>query len=142
MPGDQRHVDIAGLANRLSVVERFEHGEEAVMFLYRTGERVQIAGPAVAADSPPLRLGLPRGAYRAVYVRGTRLGEPSQRLSCRGIERLEGLGSRRCPLAGDEQPKGPAVLLQPGLGRCRRFWSRPVGHRMEDLRNGCHVPPE
>ena len=46
VPGDQRDVDVARLADRLAVVHRFEHGEEALALLDDGGRAHRGAGRA------------------------------------------------------------------------------------------------
>jgi hypothetical protein len=48
--GDQRDVDVARLADRLAVVERLQHGEQAGVLLHLARERVEVARAAVAAQ--------------------------------------------------------------------------------------------
>ena len=46
--GDQRDVDVARLADRLAVVQRLQHGEQARVLLDLAGNGVEIAGADVA----------------------------------------------------------------------------------------------
>ena len=55
VPRDERDVDVARLADRLPVVQRLEHGEEAGVLLDAAGDRVQVAGPLVARPAPTSR---------------------------------------------------------------------------------------
>ena len=48
------------LADRLAVVERLQHGEEAAVLLDLPGEGVEVAGAGVAARAPTSRLGRAR----------------------------------------------------------------------------------
>ena len=57
MPGDEGNVDVAGLADRLAVVERFEHREEALALLRKPGEGVEIAGALVSRPRARPRAG-------------------------------------------------------------------------------------
>ena len=49
MASDKRDVDVAGFADGLAVVERFEDGEAARVFLDLAGEGVEIAGAGVGS---------------------------------------------------------------------------------------------
>ena len=51
--GDQRDVDVAGLADRLAVVERLQHGELAGALLDDPGDPEQVLRPLAAAASDP-----------------------------------------------------------------------------------------
>ena len=55
--GHERDIEIPGLADRLAVVERLQHGEQAGVLLHVAGERVEVAGAGVPAHLPPTRLG-------------------------------------------------------------------------------------
>ena len=49
VPRDERDVDVAGLADRLPVVHRFEHSEEPCVALHRAGEGVEKPRAAMTA---------------------------------------------------------------------------------------------
>ena len=49
VPRHKRNVDVPGFADRLTVVETLEHGEEPALFLEVPGDRVKVTSPAVAA---------------------------------------------------------------------------------------------
>ena len=51
----QRHVDVARLADRLAVVERLQHGEEARVLLHEARERVEHLRALEAGLRAPLR---------------------------------------------------------------------------------------
>ena len=63
------------LADRLAVVQRFEHREEAAVLLDAAGERIQVTRARVAAERPPLRLRRAGRAHGAIHVRRGRLRE-------------------------------------------------------------------
>ena len=54
MPGHQRDIDVAALANRLSVVHGFQHGQAPGVFLYLPRQSVHITCPRVRSDGLPL----------------------------------------------------------------------------------------
>jgi hypothetical protein len=88
----QRHVDVAGLADRLAVVERLEDGEQAAVLLHLAGERVEVAGAAVAAQRPPGRLRPPRRRHRRVDLLGAAWVKRASGLAVAGL-RLSKLSS-------------------------------------------------
>ncbi len=81
---DQRHVDVARLADRLAVVQRFEHGEQPAVTLHHARQRIQMTRTSGAAQREPARL---RGARRGdgrVDIGGIALGDLGQPLAARG----------------------------------------------------------
>ena len=56
MSGGQRHVEIAGLADRLAVVERLQHRKQPGMALQHAGQCIEMTRAAVAAELCPQRL--------------------------------------------------------------------------------------
>ena len=73
--GDERHVDVAGLADRLAVVERLDHREEAAVLLDHAGDGVEVLGPLMAGQRRPFRLRLPGRGDRIVDIVGAGLGD-------------------------------------------------------------------
>ena len=53
VPGDQRNIDVAALADGLAVVHGLEHGEAAGMFLHGARQRVQVASSRVRSEGLP-----------------------------------------------------------------------------------------
>ena len=68
MAGDERHVDVARFADRLAVVDRFQHREKALALLHVPGERVEIARALVAGKRRPFALRLARRGDGCVDV--------------------------------------------------------------------------
>jgi hypothetical protein len=134
VPGNERDVDVAGLADGLAVVERLQDGKEPAVLQDLPGQRVQIPGPGMTTESPPLGLGRSGGTNRPVHVARTGLGQPPDRLAGRRVQRLEGLSLTLRPSAGDKQSETPAVTFQPGVCRPHRLRGGTVRHRLEDLR--------
>ena len=64
----QRHVDIARLADRLAVVHRFEHGQQAVVLLDVAGDGVQVAGAHHARGLAPGLEGRARGGDACIHL--------------------------------------------------------------------------
>ena len=53
MARHQRNIDVAGFADGLAVIERFQHGEQARVFLDLPRQRIEIARATVAAKRGP-----------------------------------------------------------------------------------------
>ena len=140
VPGDERDVEIARLADRLAVIEALEHREEPRMPLHLTGERVEEAGAHVGREPRPdgrRRIG---GGNGRIDVRLAPLRDARQDRLRRGIDRLEivAFGGSN-PTAGDEVPEAPVVVLFEPLQRRRvALRRRSVLHRLEQLGDGCH----
>ena len=125
VPRDQRNVDVARLADRLAVVDRLEHGEEALALLHVTRERVEMLRALVAGERRPFRQRLARRRDRGVDVGGRALRRAGDPLAGRGVEDVEqraGLGEA----AADEMAEARLVRLRatPGRGRCFRAKGR------------------
>ena len=82
VPGDQRDVDVARLANRLAVVHGLQHGKEAVALLYVAGDRVEIFRPLVARQLRPVLKRPRRSRDGAVDILGRAIGDAREQ-SCR-----------------------------------------------------------
>jgi len=89
MAGDERNVDVAALADRLAVVQRFQHGEQPAVALHQAGERVEIAGAAMTGERRPCRLRPGGGLHRGIDVGGIGLRDARQHLAGGGSDRLE-----------------------------------------------------
>ena len=131
---DQRDVDVARLADRLAVVERLEHGEQARVLLHLARERVEVARALVAGQAAPGGEGAPRGLDRRTNLFGRRLRDPRELLAGGGIDAVEVLAPRR-EGAADEVAEDPPVAVEPLDRGPRRFGRRAVLHRLEDLRH-------
>ena len=60
MADRQRHVDVAALADRLAVVDRFQHREQALVALHGAADGVEHLGALVAGRGAPFRQRLAR----------------------------------------------------------------------------------
>ena len=87
--GDEGNVDVARLADRLAVVDRLQHREEALALLHVARQRVEMARPLVARERRPFRLRLARRSDRRVDVGGRALRRAGDPLAGRGIEHVE-----------------------------------------------------
>ena len=74
MASHQGHVDIAAFANRLAVVQRLEHRQQAGLALHHAGQGIERPGPA-AAQPGPGRLRFPGCRHGALDVGLRGLGD-------------------------------------------------------------------
>ena len=112
MPRDQRHVDVAGFADRLAIVDGFEHAEKPFAFLHMPRERVEMTRPFVARQRRPRGQRLARGGNGGVDVGLRALRHARDRLALGGIEDVEqfaGLGEA----ARDEMAEAGTVRGEP-----------------------------
>src|SRR5690606_8674270 len=91
VPCHEGDVDIARFPNRLAVVDRLEDGEEPSVLLDLAGQGVEVACPAVAAESAPGREGGAGGTDRGGDVIFPALCDPCDLLARGGVHDLEGL---------------------------------------------------
>ncbi len=68
MAGDQRNVDVAQLADRLAVVDRFQNRQKALTLLHMARERIDMLRPLEPGERRPFRLSLPRRGDGGVDV--------------------------------------------------------------------------
>ncbi len=138
--GDEGNVEIAGLADRLPVVQALEHGQQPRVPLHLSRERIEVARARVRLECRPTRTGGGCGGDRRVDVRLASLRHARQHgLRC-GIDRLEvGAVRRGRPHSIDEVAEAAAVVLFDPL-ECGSvaFRRRPVLHRLEQLGDGRH----
>jgi hypothetical protein len=135
MPGNERDVDVAGLPDRLSVVESLQYCKQSAVLLNLAGKSVEIACAPVAAQCPPVRLCLSGGFHGTVDLGWTRLSQRRERLGGGGVESFEGLTAGLGPISGDEEPESAAMSLQPLQCRRGSLRRRSVLHRFENLGN-------
>ena len=117
--GDQRDVDVAGLANRLAVVEGLEHGEFAGALLDDARDAVEVLRALATGHlGPRVLVRRTRRLDRALDICGTSVGDLAQDLFGRGVDGLEGGavdGLDEIPV--DEEPVvGGDVHHGPGFG--------------------------
>ena len=134
MPGDERDIEITGLADRLAVVEALEHGEQPGMFLHRARQGVEVARPGVAGEARPGGQGRTRGGDGGVHIRCAGLDDPGERGARRRVDDVEAAPVLpRHPPAAHVQPERAAVTGKPLQDRLIGLRRRPVLHRLEDL---------
>jgi ParB family chromosome partitioning protein len=119
---DQGQVDVAGLADRLAVVDRLEDGQLAGPLLHQPGDAEQVLGPLAAGHRAPHLLvrgaGGGDGPVDVGGAGGHDLGEDLLGGRVHGLERRA--VDRVHELAADEQPvAGRDVDDAARLGRRR-----------------------
>ena len=109
------HVDVAGLENRLAVVEGFEFGELVDVLFEQVGETPDqssaLAGGHLAPGAAAVFESAASCLHRAVYVGRGGFRNLGQNLTSRGIDGVElfrGVG----PLTVDEQAPGRKLCLR------------------------------
>ena len=114
MPGDEGHVDVARFADRLAVVERFEHGEQACVPLHHAGERIEMPRSHRAACGLPCRLRRACGLHGGMHVGRAALRDLRERFACRRCAHGELLARfARLPPAADEMAEPSVVPGEP-----------------------------
>ena len=141
MPGDQGHVDVARLADRFAVVQGFQNGEQAGLFLHKAGEGIQDLGALVAGQPRPFRLGAAGGGDGGVQIGGGALGDLGQHLAGGGVAGFKGLAGRG-ESAVDPVAEAALVLGQPGQSLGAAFGGGAVGHAVKDVADGHGAVPE
>jgi hypothetical protein len=86
MTRDQWDIDITRFADRLSVIERFQDGELAGMFLNLPSDGVKVAGSNMATESGPSRKCGGGGGNRSIYLSLAALGNCRYRLAIARID--------------------------------------------------------
>ncbi len=129
----ERHVDVARLADRLAVVERLQHGQEALALLHEAGEGVEVARPDVAGRRRPAREGARRCRHGCVDVGRRALGDPGEHLAGGGVRDVEGVVARRREGAVDEVAEALPMGGEPGAHDVGGFGRGAVIHGVEDV---------
>ena len=130
MSRHQRDINVAALANRLSIVNRFEHRKPPRMFLYLSGNRVQIARPRMRRQSLPHRQSYACRPHRRINVRRAPLCHFRNLFSRRGIRRFKIFSfDWGLPFAPDKMSKSPFVAVEPHERLFRVLRRRTVLHR-------------
>ena len=133
----QRNIDVAALADRLAVVECFEHRKEAAVLLQKARNGIEICRPARATHRGPITL---RGAGSfdsCVYVFLCCLRQLCQHLAGCGIFALEGL-ARRGEATIDKVTELASLIDQPSEGLCGAFGGGAIVHGVKNLFD-CHL---
>ncbi len=116
-----RHVDVAGLLDRLAVVDRLQHRELAAALLDDPGDPEQVLGTLATGHPPPdPAMGSTGGLHRSVDVGLVGLGDLRQDLLGRRADRLEAVTVAVDELAVHEQAVRRLDVDDPARLRCRR----------------------
>ncbi len=131
----QRDVDVARFADRLAVVERLQHRQQAIVLLDVAGDGVEIAGAGVPAQLAPRGEGGAGGSDGVIDVLGVvGVGVLRQRIAGGGVDAGQiAAGFRLRPVIVDEQPELALVRVEPCVSGIRRFRRRSVGHGLKNL---------
>ena len=89
MADDQRDIDVAALADRLAVVHRLQHREEALALVQDAGDGVEVAGACVAGELRPGLEGFSRRRDGFVDVLRRALGAFGEAVAARRIDDRE-----------------------------------------------------
>ena len=92
--GDEGDVDVAGLADRFAVVEGFQDGEEAGVFLRQAGEGVEVLGAFVGGEGGPFGLRASCGCDGFGDVFGGAVGDFSEGFAGGRVVGGEGVARR------------------------------------------------
>ena len=140
MAGDQGNVDVARLADRLAVVDRFQDRQKALPLLHMARERVNVLRALEAGERRPFRLSLARRGDRGFDVRGRALRGARDAFVGRRIEDVEqfaGLGES----AVDEMPEAALMRFEPGFDMLAAFRRRTVVHCPQNVLDNAHGNP-
>src|SRR5215472_7355418 len=139
MAGDERDINIAALADGLTVVERFENREAPRMLLHLARHGVEKARPRVRRKFLPAGQGLARGFHRGVHVGGASLrdfGKNCARGGVGGFEIFAVDGS--VPSAANEMSEAPVVASEPRERLLGIFRRGAVFHGSEFFNDAAH----
>ena len=131
------HVYVAAFADRLAVIEGFEHGEEAAVFLQEPRDGVEHAGAGMAVFGPFL-LRLAGGGDRGIDIGLRCLRHMCEHFAGGGVAGFEGL-PRFGECAVNEMAEAVALIDEPGKGFGGAFGGGAVIHRFENLFDGAHL---
>src|SRR5579884_3222239 len=85
----QWNIDIACLTNRLAIVQRFQHSQQARMLLNMPSNRVKIASAQVSWRLAPAFKGLSCRRYSLLYILAIPRSNLGEFFSGRGIDAIE-----------------------------------------------------
>src|SRR5581483_2735238 len=114
MPRDQRNVDVAAFANRLSIVHCFQDGQSTRMPLHCARHCVQIPCALMIRERLPFWKRVPRCLDRDVNISPRSLRDGSELLASRRIDAIEEFAcSGLAPSAINEMSKLSFVAVEP-----------------------------
>src|SRR5947208_14927514 len=114
MAGDERDVQVAGLADRFAVVEALEHCEQPGVLLYLARQGIQVTGASVAGERGPRGERQARSCDCSIRVRLARLRDPGEPCGRGGVDDVEQLAALAVgPAPPESQAQGAAVRRAP-----------------------------
>ena len=137
MAGDEGNVDVAGLADRLAVVDRLQNRQKTLALLHVAGERIEMLRAFEARERRPFGLSLASRRDRGVDVLRSALRHARDALAARGIEDIEQVGWFRKD-AVDEMAEAAFMLFKPRFDVFAAFGRRPIVHRAQDVLDDAH----
>ena len=131
----QRHVDVAGFADRLPVIQGFHDGEEARVFLHQARDGVEDAGAGVAVFGP-CGLCLASGFDGECHFFGGAFGDACEFDARCGVCRGE-VVAQVTELTVDIVTSDASTISDPSERLFAAFGGRAVVHGVENIFN-CH----
>ena len=129
MADRQRHVDVAALADRLAVVDRFHDREQPLMALHGAADRIEYFRPLIAGSRAPFGQRLARRRDRGLDIGVAGIGDLGEQFSARWLLHVERLAAGgRMPLPADEQCLAQITAGDPGIRLIAGFRGRTVIH--------------
>ena len=138
MPQRQRHVDIARLADRFAVVQHFEDGKEAAVFLQEPGQRIEIPRTAMSAKFRPLGLRFAGSLDGGVHIRLRGLAQGCKHLTRCGVAAVKTI-ARFGKGTVNEMAKTVALIHKPRQRIGGGFRGFAIVHGLEYVGNGHDV---
>ena len=109
--GNQRDIQVAGLADRFAIIQRFQHGQEARVFLDVTGNSIQVASAHMSWRLAPAFECCARRRHGRIDIGTIGSSDLCQRFTRRGINAIKVLTTGRFdPAVIDEQTEGLPLL--------------------------------
>ena len=141
MPLRQRYINVARFPDGFAIVQRFQHGKQAGVFLQQPRQRIQMPRPSMPAQLFPFRLGLARGGYGGIYIGLCGLCQRGQRFARRRVPRHEPIPRfGKCPI--NEMAKTVALIHQPCQCLGGGFGGWAIIHAVEYLFYGHFILPQ
>ena len=94
MADDQRNVDVAAFADRLAVIQRLQHRQQAGVLLDMAGQRVKMPRPVMARQRRPFGPAAARAALTAASTSAAHLRDAGDDLTRGGFVTSKGFAGR------------------------------------------------
>ena len=139
VPCDEWNIEITCFANRLAVVHRLEHGQQARMLLHGARKRIEMPRAAMTTECLPLWKRSACGRHGGIDIGFGTLRDFRQQGTSRRILHGKGVAMLR-ELAADEMSEGAELMpFDPFTYRRVAFRGGAVGHGLKDVGDGSHV---